>query len=284
MKKTTIYDVKQWLNALRNGAAQGSLSCPTFLKPYHLVMLALVLKQHHAHWLELSEEIESYALRMGLWQAANIIPPYEMIEYPTQNKFLPVAALVDPDMISCVAKNLTALITQDRINPTSSESIEIMLRELIENTYKHAHVKQALHGLVCAQSWPRGNLAQIVFADLGIGIRHSLSENKGLQPQLSSMNACQLACDLGITSKPDAHTGYGLALTRALMKQSQGTMIVLSHDEGFYVNAHQETVFQTPPWEGCIIILEWPLDHSLDVNSIYATWPMPEGFANEDFE
>jgi anti-sigma regulatory factor (Ser/Thr protein kinase) len=279
MKKTNILEVKAWAQALQQGAKTGYLSCPTFLKPYHLVMLALMLKQHNAKWLELSEEIETYALRMGLWQAANIIPPYEIIEYPTQNKFLPVAALTDPSTISFVAKNLTSLIyQQQRQSSSTQESMEIMLRELIENTYKHANVQQSLHGLVCAQSWPLGNLAQIVFADSGIGIRASLNENPLLNQALSMMNACQLACDLGVTSKPLAHTGYGLALTRALMKQSQGTMIVLSLNEGYLANATQDVSFETPSWEGAIIILEWPLDHSLDVGQIYASWPLPEDF------
>ncbi len=279
MKKTNILEVKEWAKALGEGAKAGNLSCPSFLKPYHLVMLALMLKQNSAQWLELSEEIETYALRMGLWQAADIIPPYEMIAYPTQNKFLPVAALTDPSAITFVAKNLTSLIyQQQKQHPTTQESMAIMLRELIENTYKHANVQQSLHGLVCAQSWPRGNLAQIVFADSGIGIRASLGENPILHQDLSRMNACQLACHLGVTSKPLAHTGYGLALTRALMKQSQGTMIVLSLNEGYFSNTKQDISFEAPLWQGAVIILEWPLDHPLDVGPIYASWPIPEEF------
>lgn len=271
MRKTHAKEIISWLSALQHGAQYGQLECPLFLKPYHLVTLALMLKQNQAQWLELSEEIETYALRMGLWKAANIIPPYEMMEHPTQNKFLPVAALENPNDVFSTAKNLTALIYPNA-NKTCSDSMEIMLMELIENTYKHARVQQQLHGLVCAQSWPKGNLAQIVFADCGIGIRASLSENAILKTQLATTNACELACQLGITSKPNGHTGYGLALSRALMKQAQGTMLALSHQEGLY--SHQTDLsFEIPAWEGCVIILEWPLNHTLDVNAVYDSWP-----------
>ncbi len=283
MKKTPIYEVREWLNALHIGAQVGRLSCPGFLKPYHLVTLALMLKQKNARWLELSDEIESYALRMGLWKAADIIPPYEMNENSTGNKFLPVAALEDPSDIIQVAKNLTQLVNQQNVGIDSFESIEIMLMELIENTYKHAFVKNQLHGLVCAQSWPKGNLVQIVFADSGIGIKNSLNENPLLQEKLKNMNSCQLACELGVTSKPNAHSGYGLALTRGLMKQSKGSMIVLSNKEGYYANDQKEGTFQVPPWDGTVIILEWPINQVLNVGDVYASWPIPEGFELNDF-
>ncbi len=284
MKTTTIYDVREWLHALNLGAQTGNLACPKFLKPYHLVTLALMLKQRNAQWLELSEEIESYALRMGLWDAAGIIPPYEMTQNPTQNKFLPVAALEDPSAISLVAKNLIHLVYQQKFGIDSFESVEIMLMELIENTYKHARVQNQLNGLVCAQSWPRGDLAQIVFADTGIGIRNSLYENPHLRDKLAHMNPCQLASELGITSKPNAHSGYGLALTKGLITQGKGSMIIISQHEGYCVNAGKEITFQVPAWQGTLIILEWPIHQKLDVGAVYASWPIPEGFELNDFD
>jgi len=275
--------VNGWLEALRVGAHTGRLSCPTFLKPYHLVTLALMLKRENARWLELSEEIETYALRMGLWAAAGITPPYEMTENPTQNKFLPVAPLENSADILSVAKNLTQLVYQHNLGLEAFASVETMLMELIENTYKHARVQNKLHGLVCAQSWPKGNLAQIVFADTGIGIKSSLQENPLLQDLLSQANACQLACQLGVTSKPNAHSGYGLALTKDLMRQSAGSMIVISNNEGFYLQGNQEKPFHAPAWQGTLIILEWPIQQALDVGAVYANWPLPEGFELDDF-
>ncbi len=281
MKKTSILDINQWLHSL-NQATQGELDCPPFLKPYHLVTLALMLKKDNAKWIELSAEIESYALRMGLWDALGITPPYEQYENPTHNKFLPVAPLSDPSCIIQTAKNLIQLVYQQKSALQSLESVEIMLMELLENTYKHARVEDKLHGLVCAQTWPKGNLAQIVFADPGIGIRDSLYENQLLRDKLRATNPCQLACELGITSKPEAHSGYGLALTKGLMKQSQGQMIVLSHHDGFCITAQKETAFTSALWQGTLIILEWPINHVLDVGAVYASWPLPDGFDIHD--
>ncbi|MGD9591458.1 MAG: ATP-binding protein [Candidatus Berkiella sp.] len=282
MHKTSILDLNRWLHNL-NQATSGELICPPFLKPYHLVTLALMLKKDNAKWIELSPEIESYALRMGLWNALGITPPYEQYENPTQNKFLPVAPLEDPNSIIHTAKNLIQLVYQQNLALASFESVEIMLMELLENTYKHAGVNDKLHGLVCAQSWPKGNLAQIVFADPGIGIRQSLQENPQLRDKLNLANPCQLACELGITSKPWAHSGYGLALTKGLMKQSQGQMIVLSHHEGVSISHNKEILFKPPFWQGTLIILEWPINQTLDVGAVYASWPVPEGYEIHDF-
>ncbi len=283
MKKTSILDINGWLHNL-NQATQGELICPPFLKPYHLVTLALMLKKDNAQWVELSPEIESYAMRMGLWDALGITPPYEQYENPTQNQFLPVAPLEDPAAIIQTAKNLISLVYQQKLGLQSFESVEIMLMELLENTYKHARVDDKLHGLVCAQSWPKGNLAQIVFADPGIGILHSLSENEQLRDRLHTTNPCQLACELGITSKPQAHSGYGLALTKGLMKQCQGQMIVISHKKGVSITNQKEITFDAPLWQGTLIILEWPINQTLDVGAVYASWPLPAGYENHDFD
>lgn len=90
-----------------------------------------------------------------------------------------------------------------------------------------SQVFSLIHGLVCAQAWPKGNWAQVVFADSGMGMRSSLNENDKLKDKLKMHNACQLACELGVTSKPNAHSGYGLALSRGLMKQSKDDCCVL---------------------------------------------------------
>jgi len=283
MKKTSVVEINGWLHALHEAASSGHLSCPTFLKPYHLVTLALFLKRENARWLELSPEIESYALRMGLWAAADIIPPYEMQENATQNRFLPVVPLKDPESLPNAAKNLSHLVYQQNLGSESFESVEIMLMELIENTYKHARVTERLHGLVCAQVWARGNLAQVVFADSGIGIRASLRENEQLRSKLQTHNACELACYLGITSKPKAHSGYGLALTNGLIEQSRGNMMVISNGEGYFKSGAREITFQGGPWCGTLILLEWPINHPLNVKPIYDSWPLPEGFNINDF-
>lgn len=286
MQYTSPNDVKIWLHNLSLAFETGSLECPYFLKPFHLVTLALMMKNHRTDELELPENINDYAIRMNLWQAAGISSPYEVNRLPAYNRFIPVAPLINQSNCDELSKNLSRLIQANCKNKRDIDSLSLYepIFELMSNTYAHAAIEEALFGLVCAQSWPKGNLIQVAFADIGIGIRRSLQLNNTLSEKLKSNNAPELACQYGITSKPGNHSGYGLSLANELMKNHHGNICVISEDE-LYFNGlmHQSAQLRNSYWKGTLIILEWPMDQALDVLAVYNNWPMSSGFRGEDF-
>lgn len=286
MQYTSPNDIEQWLINLQVAFETGELECPYFLKPYHLVTLALMMKNHNTHELELPDNILDYAIRMNLWRAAGIQAPYHVNRLPAQNRFIPVQPLEDQSNCDAISKRLSKLIQSNRphIGDVPDLSLYEPIYELVSNTYAHAAIKEGLFGLVCAQTWPKGNLVQVAFADTGIGIRASLQQNHSLCNQLTINNACQLACQYGITSKPNHHSGYGLSLAKELMSNHQGHICVISGNERYFSHKKDNArTFQRSLWHGTLIVLEWPISQSLDVLQVYNDWPMSQGFSGEDF-
>lgn len=305
MNGTFWQEVEEWIKLLATGTFEDFWS--QFLKPYHLLTLALELKRRQnnkyekpfSEFLELPEELASYAARMKLWQAAgmrfsnknnksnennnsatSIASP--TIEGTQTGRFLPVQKLINNQVVNKTAGDLVKIGVKQNLKYDTVNSLEVMLIELLNNYYDHSNSEDHLYGLACAQSWPRGNLAQIALVDSGMGIRQSLQQNKELHPLLKTNNACALSCEYGITSKPNAgHSGYGLTLAKEMMKGNQGNLILISYDEGFVQSGQESETFKISPiWKGTLLILEWNINAPLStsVNDIYSQWPTPEGF------
>lgn len=285
MRLTTVDgDVDAWLGALAELRQTGSCYSPNFWKPFHFVTLALAAKRWGLPNLGLPDEFRSYAARMELWEAAGMDPPYQVNKYSARGRFLPVQALTDPARVDESANCLTEIMTAG-CSDESRSSLQITLAELLNNCYDHAEPQTALFGLACAQSWPRGGLAQIAIADAGVGIRDTLGQNNALLGRLHRENACALATEYGVTGKPNRHhSGYGLTLARQVLENNGGRLTVVSGTEaascgrdGLYAKSDIQT------WIGTLVILEWCIEHPLDVDAVYKSWPLPEGITDDDF-
>ncbi|RUR20683.1 hypothetical protein ELY21_00950 [Legionella sp. km535] len=278
-------EIAQWLEQLEK-IPTGSCSCPSFLKPFHFVTIGLAVKKAGWETMKLPEDLMQYAARMKLWDAINLLPPCNVSENQNTGKFLPVQAFLDNQQdVSHITDELTKII----LNTASKEireSLTICLTELINNFFDHAGVKSDLPCLVCAQSWPKGKLIQVAIADAGIGIRDSLIENNQLITRLENENSCKIASEYGVTSKPqNDHSGYGLTLAKDLMIQANGTYILASGNEIYSCSKNSTEFHDTinSRWNGTILVLEWKIDEPLDSKSIYDSWPVAEGYSDEDF-
>ena len=283
MQAINPYDIIQWISAINN-ISSGPCYCPSFLKPIHLVTMGLAIKRDKWSDYYLQPTLEAYATRMKLWEAMNIDPPCEVSSYPESGKFVPTQRFdKDKKDVQNVA-DLLAKIVIKTTSKTYQSTLSICLEELVNNFFDHANATHSLPCLVAAQSWPKGKLIQVAIADAGIGIRDSLSENKELAARVLRGNSCELASQYGITSKPDHHGGYGLTLAKDLMKQSNGTYILLSGNELFSWSQGKEIKEKYDGmWKGTLLVLEWKIDFRLDSKAIYDDWPIPRGFNSDDF-
>ncbi len=284
MHLTTVLDLSQWLQNLAELEVNGTCTSPRFWKPFHFVTLALIAKSAGMQDLRLPDEFESYAARMGLWGAAGIDPPYRVNKSEPAGRFMPVQALVDQARVDDRAAALTEIMTRQCTN-ASRGSLEITLTELLNNCFDHACPDMDLFGLACAQSWPRGNLAQIAIADGGVGIRPTLEENDDIADRLERENACALATEYGVTGKPHrSHSGYGLTLSRDVLVRNGGQLAVLSGMEiALFRKSCPCAINISQRWQGTLVVLEWKIDQPLDVGAVYNSWPYPEGMTDEDF-
>ncbi len=261
------------------------LALPEFLKPYHLVTLALSMKKAGQTSLELPNELKNYATRMHLWEAIGEQPPILLNERASAEKFLPIHSFNDNQRnVTQVVNKLAEIINKNTSNEIKN-SLSVCLQEIVNNFFAHANAKSELPCLIAAQSWPKAKLLQVAIADSGIGIRTSLGQNTTLHSALNKRNACELASEYGVTGKPNqGHSGYGLTLAKDLMKFCNGTYVLLSGNEVCW-SEHTESGSEKTDcsWDGTLLILEWRMDKDLNVGSVYKSWPLPEGFNEDDF-
>lgn len=278
-------EVIAWINELQKIPTSEACAAPSFLKPFHLVTTGLAVKRGGWSNFGLPDELEKYAARMNLWNSVGMEPPCTVTRRSQAGRFLPVKRFDQQQRdVQTVAIELASIINMT-LSDEYHSSLSACLEELVNNFFDHSQSGNELPCLIAAQSWPAGKLVQVAIADAGIGIRSSLTENADLAPQLNQENACKLASTYGISSKPgNNHSGYGLTLAKDLMKQSNGSYILLSGNEIYSsTRGHGASQKLTCTWNGTILVLEWSLDSQLNSKSVYDSWPLPEGFNEDDF-
>jgi anti-sigma regulatory factor (Ser/Thr protein kinase) len=284
MYEITRTELAVWINSLKT-IANGKCPYPQFLKPFHFITLALAIKKARWEQVNLPDKLQHYAARMQFWETLDMKSPKIVNKNPTEGKFLPLQVFnKNKKNVSDVVIQLIKLINKNA-STEYRESLSICLQEIVNNFFDHANASNDLPCLIAAQSWPKSNLVQIAIADAGIGIRSSLAGNMELHQQLSLENACKMASQYGVTSKPNAgHSGYGLALAKGLMEKSGGKYILYSGNEIFTCKqgmTKSETLGCI--WDGTLLILEWQINQDLNITSVYNSWPISSGFNEDDF-
>ncbi|KDM89667.1 HAMP domain-containing histidine kinase [Photobacterium galatheae] len=288
MQKTSLNDFESWLGSLAGAAEKGKGPAPNFWKPYHSLMLAA--QASCLGWNNLTinapQAVVSYLARVKLWEAIGLTPPVNVNCHATAGRFVEVRPVVDERSVASITQEYVQVFQRLRNGSLAIDGLEILLSELLGNSYHHSGRSHKHYALTGAQTWPNGNLAQLAIIDTGMGIRGSLAHNPMLNHRLSSENACALACEYSVTSKPgNGHSGYGLTFARDLIEINNGNLIVASGDEVFQLcerNVQQKKMNFT--WGGTIIILEWNTDKPLIARDVYNRWPMPPGMCEDDFD
>lgn len=290
LRETRWHEIQRWIQTLDILRATGTCEGPNFLKPYHFVTLALMLKEAHVGKLELPPNLDNYAARMRLWEAIGLESPSTVQANQPGSRFFELTRLVDLNAVEDVAIALTGLVTNNVGSACSEETSSALyttLTELLGNCHHHARMDHDLHGLVCGQTWYRGQRAQFAIADSGIGIRASLAENPDLAGRLRTENACSLAMDLGVSSKlGHGHSGYGLTVARDLALQTPDSMLVVqSFDEAAVVYGQRIYEYsglrQSLP--GTLVAFEWNMKVPMDLGNVYGNWPKAEEDGDDFF-
>jgi len=271
---TSLSDVENWLRCLAALRADSSCPSPSFYRPYHFAMLAAEMRLNRGSF-KLPIDIQKYATRMHLWQAIERTPPTSVGEWNPSGKFIPLTALRDAGEVDRIATELSEIVDYQSGGETSLRGVYSALAELLNNCFDHSESADGHFGLVCAQAWPRGRMAQVAIVDSGAGIRRTLSANASLRRRLASENACELATQYAISGKlGNGHSGYGLTLARDILRGNSGRLIVLSGFEAFYSGPNQVLSQRLMhAWPGTVIIFEWRTDKDLSARAVYDGWP-----------
>ncbi|MGR5430189.1 hypothetical protein ACPV56_09410 [Vibrio astriarenae] len=286
MNKTTIEDIDYLFEQMALVKQGRNASLPSFLKPFHLACVAMKAKQANSNIeLPCGSEAESYASRMGLWDAIDQKPPVSVPRRPSCGRFVEARGIACDQDVHNTSVEISEMFKNTGSDELTTETLQILASELLGNCCAHSDNGQVF-GIATGQVWPGGNLAQLCIADCGQGIRQSLYNNSQLHKRLESENACKMSTEYGVTGKPfGSHSGYGLTLTNDLTKQNNGCLLIVS-DKECYINTEGNVQTCTLPrgWDGTLIIFEWNTNIPLNITQVYDGWPTPAGFEEEEGE
>lgn len=284
MENTTVEEVVNFVRRINEWENTDSIYLPSFLKPFHLAMLAATCRSKNIH-LDIEHDNESYINRMGLYEAIGQEPPTRINRYDLRGRIIEARAVEDINSVHRLSTEITEMFTSCADNRTQGD-LEVLISEILQNCCAHSVTGNTNpFGLVCGQAWRNGGLAQLAIVDNGIGIRDSLGGNPDLTADLLRSNSCMLACEYGITGKPNSsHSGYGLALAKGLAENNYGRLIVISNNELFICgNGEDRCVDLDSGWNGTIIIFEWNLNNPLDSVTVYDGWPCPATMDEDEY-
>lgn len=290
MEHTSIKEIYSWLSQLELLVSEKTCQAPEFFRPFHFISLALTLKSKGARGITLPDSLRTYAARMHLWEAIGLPAPRSgRHEHDGLGRFLPIEPLRSRSDVQDCSNRLSEITKHTQASEESCQSLSIAISELIDNCFSHAKSEsEGLHGLACAQYWPRGQLMQIAIADMGMGIRRTFdrADREEFRAKVKAMNCCALATELGASSKLDnGHAGYGLALARQLAEQNKGTITVYSGSEWFHsTKGYCSEDGNGVVWNGTMVVTEFNTANPLSTQAVYQNWPPVRGYDDDDFD
>lgn len=286
MEISSLSDITEWLGDMNEIDTQRTYNPPSFWKPYHFATIALKAKILNSN-INLPEAQIAYAARMGLWEAIGQNPPITVTKYPTKGRFLEAHSISHGDDVHELSIKVADMFKCCARDSDTVDSIQVLMAELLGNCCAHSsYAGHDVFGLVCGQSWPRGNLAQICIADCGMGIRNSLLNNTSLAERLQTENACELATEYGVTGKPfGSHSGYGLTVANDLISKCGGHLSIFSNSEYYHSRPYLKVSGPLPQqWQGTLLVIEWNLQSTLQIKDVYDAWPVPSSISEEDYD
>ena len=239
-----------------------------------------------------SPQARRYLMAMNLF-GSSTAPSGETGETLSESQYLPLSVLRRDEESEFVAAKLKSILLKKL--PATSDTATIgmalgaTLGELLENFKKHSESGRV--GWVCAQYYKpavykesrarprrRESAIEIAVADTGIGIARSLAAVPHLRRMIrAGANPCELATQLGVTSKPGEHSGLGLFVARRLAERNGGFFKLASGRYWFKSDNRRAKCGQmSTPWPGTFVALRLSLQRDVDVRKVYDEIQPPE--------
>ena len=132
-----------------------------------------------------------YFHRMGLFKLLNLKSEMKIKEHESAGRFIPIQIIKNSNELDIFITEIIPLLHKE---PDKVEPIKYVIIELVRNVFEHA--KSKIGAVVCAQYYTKSNTIRIGVADIGIGIKESISN---VWSPKSDLEAISLALTPGIT-------------------------------------------------------------------------------------
>ena len=162
------------------------------------------------------------------------------------------------------AREIVSLLDLKREVPDLDQDdiqfFEYIIIELLNNAVDHS----GRFAICCAQKFPNIREMEIVAVDRGVGFYHTISRSYKVS---SDAEAIKLAVQKGVTGSRTAiyshapkNVGYGLYVISRMMRDSGGTMWIVSGSAFYDVLNDRYRILENSPWQGSIVFLRFDLD------------------------
>jgi anti-sigma regulatory factor (Ser/Thr protein kinase)/anti-anti-sigma regulatory factor len=249
----------------------------TFIGPAGLAWLIAVVRRAEDHNLidggsvlmPRSPLTQRYLMRMDFLTTLDLASvDDEQFERHPAVGFRPCQRFLDDEGGRQVALEMTdALAESCETDDLARHSLRICLDELAENVIFHADTP--LGGFVVAQRLKRIPEFEIGIADLGVGIRRSLQKNPAYVDISDDVTAISKALQPRVTSTPERNGGFGLAVSKLLLKANGGTLCVRSGNGSVQTGATNREQHQELEVLGTLVALRARTDRPLNVQQVY---------------
>ena len=175
---------------------------------------------------------------------------------------------------------ITSIFDEFSGHVEDSNPFKTLLSELGENVL--AHSEAVSPGYACArvlESSTKTN-AEICICDSGIGMRESFLQGTNdtvIERIRKGANPLEIAVEGLNSSKPrarqgswESYYGFGLLITRRLVEENRGLMVILSGDQELVINHYgMETNTVSQAYPGTFVGIVLDLDNPLPLDEIY---------------
>lgn len=166
------------------------------------------------------------------------------------------------------ARSLTAAVIETMDTETTAKlAVNIALGELTDNVLNHADTDMG--GFAAAQAWTKKDKLEIGIVDLGIGIRASLTKNPEYADTPDDVAAINTALQPHVSSTPERNSGIGLFVTRLLLRENGGLLLVRSGGGAVYAGVEEGSEIRDVAFPGTLVALQARTDRPLDINRVY---------------
>lgn len=173
-----------------------------------------------------SDHSVQYLARMKLTDVLGVDPGVTFTEHASEGRFIPVTQIRDQAALNDFIVDMVPLLHAD---PEVAGPIKFVVTELVRNVLEHS--RSPVGAMICAQYYRRTDRLSVGVADMGIGIRRSISR---FHAPSSDLDAIHLSLRPGVTGATarlggnEQNAGAGLFLTKSIASASRNLFVVYS--------------------------------------------------------
>ena len=158
--------------------------------------------------------------------------------------------------------------------PQTADTIQFMIMELAENVLRHA---EGADGVAIVRSYPKEGRFELAVADCGIGIATSLAKNPAYRDITEDSTAISVAVRPGVSSHLGVLGGLGLFLSRLVVAENKGSMLVRSGTARLLQEEHVDVTGGLPRYRGTLVAVRGRTDRPFDYDLIDQVLGEPGG-------